>query len=186
MPKTNIVTTTSAATILQNESIANAMRDISRLARAMTNSGRKKTERVGLEQFWILRLLYDSGPQRIKDIAEEIGITPSPVTISVKKLAGSKLVTRERGKADERIVTVRLTDEGRRFFESWRSDRNQALSSLFNVLDDREREELNQLLGKVLSEHIKTRESGVQTEFDSSTSGLQMIGSSPAKKKKRR
>jgi DNA-binding MarR family transcriptional regulator len=155
-PNTNLVATTSAASILLNEKIANAMRDISRQARVTTNSRRKKTDRVGIEQFWILRFLYDEGPKRIKDIAEEIGITPSPVTISVKRLAASKLATRERGKADERVVTVRLTEEGKRFFESWRADRNQALYSLFNVLDDDEREQLNVLLQKVLAAHVKT------------------------------
>jgi DNA-binding MarR family transcriptional regulator len=158
LPQKQNVVTTSAASILLNEKIANAMRDILRHSRDLTNTGRKKNERVGIEQFWILRFLYDSGPKRIKDIAEEIGITPSPVTISVKKLAASRLVTRERGKLDERVVTVRLTDEGRRFFETWRADRNQALSSLFDLLEDQEREELNKLLQKVLSAHVKTEQ----------------------------
>jgi DNA-binding MarR family transcriptional regulator len=140
-----------------NESIANSIREISRLARVITNSRRKKSDRAGIEQFWVLRFLYDSGPQRIKDIAQEIGITPSPVTISVKRLALSRLVTRERGKKDERVVTVELTEEGRRFFESWRAERNQALSSLFDVLDEAEKNEINLLLGKVLAEHARTK-----------------------------
>jgi DNA-binding MarR family transcriptional regulator len=163
--RANVVTTGTAASILLNESIANEMRDISRLARVLTNSGRKKAERVGIEQFWILRFLYDFGQKRIKDIAEELGITSSPVTISVKRLAASRLVTRERGKLDERIVTVQLTDEGKRFFESWRSDRNQALSSLFNVLNDSERQELNSLLQKVLLAHLRSRNEETKTEI---------------------
>jgi DNA-binding MarR family transcriptional regulator len=167
-PRANLVTTGTAASMLLNETIANSIRDISRLARFMTNSGRKKAERVGIEQFWILRFLYEHGPKRIKDIAEELGITSSPVTISVKRLAASKLVTRERGKIDERIVTVNLTDEGKRFFESWRADRNQALSSLFDVLDPEERQKLNALLQKVLLAHTRSKsELNFDREIDS-------------------
>jgi DNA-binding MarR family transcriptional regulator len=155
----------SVTEAILNESIANSVREISRLGRVITNSQKKKSERVGIEQYWILRLLYESGPKRIKDIAQEIGITSSPVTISVKRLALSKLVTRERGKRDERVVTVDLTDEGRKFFESWRQERSQALSSLFNILDEQERQQLYSLLQKVLKAHSRSkREIEVLTE----------------------
>jgi DNA-binding MarR family transcriptional regulator len=134
--------------LLLNDQIASSVREIWRLARIMTSSARE--DKVGIEQYWILRLLYESGAQRIKDIAEHLGTTSSPVTISVKRLAHAKLVSRERNKKDERVVTVGLTQKGRHVFETWRRERRKALSSLFDPLDVKERNQLLSLLEKVL------------------------------------
>ncbi len=87
---------------------------------------------------------------RIKDLASQIGVaSSSPITISVKRLEQRKLVRRERGKDDERVVTVTLTDRGRGVYESWRNERRKALSSLFESLSEREKETLLRLLDKV-------------------------------------
>jgi MarR family transcriptional regulator, organic hydroperoxide resistance regulator len=131
---------------LMNDQIASSVREIWRLARVMT----AKEDKVGIEQYWILRFLYESGDKRIKDIAAHLGTTSSPVTISVKRLAQGKLVTRERSKKDERVVTVALTQKGKRVFEDWRKARTKALSSLFEPLDANERNQFLSLIQKVL------------------------------------
>jgi MarR family transcriptional regulator, organic hydroperoxide resistance regulator len=109
------------------------------------------TEReVTPEQYWILRLLYNSGSMRVKDIATHIGTTSSPVTISVKRLERENLVKRQRSKVDERVVTVRLTRRGKERFESWRQRRRKVLSGFFDALSEKEKTTLACLLSKLV------------------------------------
>ncbi len=145
---------------LLTDQIATSIREIWRISRSMTSSTKK--DGLGIEQYWILRFLHDSGPQRVKDIAEKLGTTSSPVTISVKRLAGRKLVTRERGSQDERVVTVGLTQRGKQVFESWRKERRQALSSLFDSLNETQRHQLSELLQNVLENIASKSEASLQ------------------------
>lgn len=108
-----------------------------------------RSEKITLEQYWILRLLYETRSHRVKDIAQRIGTTSSPVTISVKRLERRGFVSRERSKEDERVVTVNLTSRGRAVFESWRKKRRKTLSILFDALDLNEKRTLLKLLEKV-------------------------------------
>jgi MarR family transcriptional regulator, organic hydroperoxide resistance regulator len=98
----------------------------------------------------MLHFLYDSGPQSVKYIAAHAGTTSSPVTISMKRLERANLVKKIRGKSDERIVTVHLTEQGKKVFEARREERIKILSQLFNSLDLKEKYQLNALLEKVL------------------------------------
>lgn len=136
------------------ERIGASVREIWKVAKGM--SSQKIRDKITIEQYWTLRLLHDSGPQRIKDIAASIGTSSSPVTISVKRLEQRRLVRRERGTKDERVVTVHLTERGKDVFESWREERGRALSSLFDCLDQREKRLLLELLGKVLDSQSRT------------------------------
>jgi DNA-binding MarR family transcriptional regulator len=101
------------------------------------------------EQYSILRFLSTNGPQRVKDIAAYIGTTASPVTISVKRLERQNLVKRERNTKDERVVTVHLTEEGKERFELWRLRRREAISVVFESLNQKEKKALLGLLQKV-------------------------------------
>ena len=124
------------------------IREIWKLTRAMV--GPSAAEGVTIDQYWILRFLYDSGPKSIKDIASKVGISHSPATISIKRLEGRRLVKRVRGHEDERVVTVILTGRGRKLFEGWRKGRRTELSSLFDSLNGQEKKRLLELLDKVL------------------------------------
>jgi DNA-binding MarR family transcriptional regulator len=101
------------------------------------------------EQYSILRFLNVNGSQRVKDIAAYIGTTASPVTISVKRLERQNLVKRERNSKDERVVTVQLTREGKERFEVWRLRRKEAISGVFESLNQKEKRSLMILLQKV-------------------------------------
>lgn len=104
---------------------------------------------VTQEQYWILRLLYLDGPKRVTDIAAHIGTTASPVTISMKRLELQRLVKRVRSTKDERVVNIKLTNLGRRRFESWRQRRRKSLLHIFDTLNEREKILLVGLVTKV-------------------------------------
>jgi DNA-binding MarR family transcriptional regulator len=133
---------------LISEKIADSIWEIWRASR--TASHPVGAGEVTPEQYWILRLLYNAGPQRITDVASHIGTTSSPVTISVKRLERQNLVRRERSTADERVVKVQLTKHGRDQFELWRLRRRKSLSKIFDPLDENEKNSLLALLIKVV------------------------------------
>ncbi len=130
-----------------SERIADLIWEIWRVSKAASHPVRDGE--VTPEQYWILRFLDSSGPQRVKDIATYIGTTASPVTISVKRLERQNLVKRERSSKDERVVTVQLTKEGKERFEMWRLRRREAISGVFESLNQKEKASLLGLLQKV-------------------------------------
>lgn len=130
------------------ERIADDVWELWRVARATAHP--VKSGRITPEKYWILRLLYKSGAQKVKDIASKIGTTSSPVTISVKKLESENLVSRNRGSEDERVVMVDLTTHGREQFELWRRERIDALAHLFDSLASEEKTVLHRLLQKAV------------------------------------
>ncbi len=130
------------------ERIADDVWELWRAARASAHP--VKSGRISPEKYWILRLLYNSGAHRVKDIATKIGTTSSPVTISVKKLESENLVSRNRDSDDERVVMVDLTKHGRQQFELWRRERIDALAHLFDSLGSEEKIVLHGLLQKAV------------------------------------
>jgi DNA-binding MarR family transcriptional regulator len=130
-----------------SEKIADYIWEIWRTSK--TASHPVRVGEVTPEQYWILRFLYNAGSQRVKDIASYIGTTPSPVTISVKRLERKNLVRRKRNSQDERVVTVHLTKQGKERFEIWRLRRRKAISRVFDSLNSTEKKSLLGLLQKV-------------------------------------
>ena len=130
------------------EHIVDALWGLWRSWRALSHPVRQG--QITPEQYWILRLLHHHGPLRIKDIAKRTGTCSSSVTIAVKRLERDGVVRRRRdNEADERVVTVHLTEKGEELFRSWRQARRRALSEIFTPLDVQERRQLYTLLGKV-------------------------------------
>lgn len=68
---------------------------------------------VTLPQSRTLVLLASRGPQRVIDIAEDLGVAPSTATRMCDRLAAKKLLRRYRAIADRREVRVSLTAAGR-------------------------------------------------------------------------
>ncbi len=107
------------------------------------------------EQYWVLRTLERSGPQRLKDLANKLGCTPSTASIVVKRLEKSKLVLRKRSREDEREVRVDLTRPGLERLGAWRRNQLTRLSRLFDDLTATERKDLERLLRRVLAQELE-------------------------------
>ena len=103
------------------------------------------------EQYWILRTLSESGGMKVKDLASAIGCTAGSASVAVKRLERSGLVRRERGKSDERVVTVTLEKKGAKMLGKWREAQLSAMAVLFENLSAGERKALHGLLGKALA-----------------------------------
>src|SRR5580658_6479877 len=60
----------------------------------------------------ILRSLSVNGPSPMARLATQLYMTPASITGLVDKLEGEKLVERERGDEDRRVVKVKITSKG--------------------------------------------------------------------------
>jgi DNA-binding MarR family transcriptional regulator len=102
------------------------------------------------EQYWLLRVLNRAGPLSIGELAGELGIATSSATAACKRLEKAGLLKRERQADDERIVRVSLTAQGLAQIEAWRQRKREALAQLLSVLDEREQQELQRIIERVL------------------------------------
>lgn len=68
---------------------------------------------VTLPQFRVLVILATRGPQRLVDIAAQLGVVPSTGTRMCDRLIRKGLVRRTRSAEDRRVTRLRLTPAGR-------------------------------------------------------------------------
>ena len=76
----------------------------------------KKTEReLGLTgpQIWAIKILADSAPIKVSDIAGRMFLHPATVGGILDRLEARNLVIRTRSVEDRRVVYVNLTEQGR-------------------------------------------------------------------------
>jgi DNA-binding MarR family transcriptional regulator len=64
-------------------------------------------------QYIVLLVLIERSESTVNGIAEALNVDAATVTPLLKRLAQAGLITRERNRADERVVVVRLTPQGR-------------------------------------------------------------------------
>jgi len=79
----------------------------------------RKLASIGLTltELRILRSLAANGPSPMTRFATELFMTPASITGLVDKLESEKLVARERGSSDRRVVNVTITPKGRESLE---------------------------------------------------------------------
>lgn len=83
-----------------------------------------------------------------KELAEALGIQPASVSEVLFKLERKGFVTREKAEQDRRSIRVTLTEEGQRHLNRPEPD----LSAAFQALSSDEKEQLAQLLKKLLQD----------------------------------
>ncbi|GLW67699.1 MarR family transcriptional regulator [Actinomadura rubrobrunea] len=64
-------------------------------------------------QYLVMRLLWQKGPQPVKEIASVLQLDYGTLSPLLKRLEAAGLVTRSRRRDDERSVEIGLTDAGR-------------------------------------------------------------------------
>jgi DNA-binding MarR family transcriptional regulator len=103
-----------------------------------------------LEQFWLLRQLWQHGPMTIGELAAALSITPGSVTIACKRLEKDGRVTRDRQAYDERIVCVALTPEANEILEVWLAHRREVFAQFLERLEPHEQDNLMHIIERVL------------------------------------
>ncbi|MDN3672981.1 MarR family transcriptional regulator [Flavobacterium branchiarum] len=101
-------------------------------------------------QYITMMALWENGQQTVNQLGAKLNLDNGTVTPLLKRLEGKKLLTRTRSKADERVVLIALTEEGKNLREKASSVPMQILQALHLDLDD-----LHQL--KAMSDKIVER-----------------------------
>jgi DNA-binding MarR family transcriptional regulator len=73
---------------------------------------------VSPHQAVVLSQLDDVDPTMVGELAAHMGVTPSTMSLTLKRLEEAGYVRRERDPADRRVVNVRLTEDGARVREA--------------------------------------------------------------------
>ncbi|MGE5190341.1 MAG: MarR family winged helix-turn-helix transcriptional regulator [Gemmatimonadota bacterium] len=76
----------------------------------------KRAERVGGltgPQLWAVKVIAESAPVRVSDLARRMYLHPSTVVGILDRLEARGIVSRTRSREDRRVVTVALTRKGR-------------------------------------------------------------------------
>ncbi len=134
--------------MITTEKLAEELLTLWRILRGLSHP--VKRAEMTPEQYWLLRVLSRTGPLSIGELANELGIAMSSATSACKRLEKAGLLTRERRVEDERIVQVALTEQGRAQIDLWRQRKREALTQLLKVLNEREQQEFQRMLERVL------------------------------------
>jgi len=137
----------------EEERVLDAYIKLRRAVNAVTACEAEVMRSAGLteSQFGVLEALLHLGPLCQKDLAAKILKSTGNLTTVVDNLERRDLVQRRRDGDDRRVVTVLLTDEGRRLIDSAFPRHVTALVDAFAVLTADEQQQLATLcrrLGK--------------------------------------
>ena len=119
-----------------------------RLMRRAISTNQQST--LTLEQFWLLRQLWQQGPMTVGELATALGITPGSVTIACKRLEKDGRVTRDRQAQDERVVRVALTPEANEILDVWLARRREVFARFLEHMEPDEQLDLIRMIERVL------------------------------------
>lgn len=110
---------------------------------------RLSAERLTPTQFGVLEAILHKGPLSQRELLRKVLTSPGNMTDVIDKLQARGLVTRIRGVADRRMVTVELTPSGRAQIEALFPSHAADITDAMRALDEHELEELGRLLRKL-------------------------------------
>ncbi len=93
--------------------VMNSLARLAELLRVRSWESDAGTGRVTGHQLRLLRQLDDTDPVMVGELADYLRVTPSTMSLNLKRLEAAGLVTRRRDPADRRVMNVLLTEEGR-------------------------------------------------------------------------
>ncbi len=92
------------------------MDDIRRVFKAVNDQSKRAEHETGVTgpQLWTIKVIAESSPINLKDLASRMFVHPATVVGIIDRLEAKGLVTRTRSKGDRRNVEIDLTDSGRK------------------------------------------------------------------------
>lgn len=107
-------------------------------------------------QLWIMQEIANTAGTGVSKLAERLAIHQSTCSQLVEKLVARKLIIKERSKADQRRVSLRLTEEATSLMSRAPGPSEGLLPEALKALPREALLELEASLGKVIAQlHIK-------------------------------
>ena len=98
--------------------------------------------RMGPNQWVILGLLRENGPQTMAQLGRALSVCRQQMTLHIEELIRKGLVTRAQGEKDRRTVVVALTPEGEQALDSREAEMARALYPIFDRYTDAQKQGL--------------------------------------------
>ena len=121
-----------------------------RAARAATNQSLKPLG-IDLRHLAVLSELADNGPLNQRRLVDRTWMDKSSLVYVLDELETQGLAERRRNEHDRRSHAVRLTAKGRRVLARASLAASEAMTELLSGLGDRDKQQLDRLLGKLIS-----------------------------------
>jgi DNA-binding MarR family transcriptional regulator len=99
--------------------------------------------------FRVLYVIWVFEPVSARDVVEAMQLSRQTVSNTLRALEADGLITRTRDEQDARLITIRLTADGRKSVEQSLEQQFQLDSRIFEVLSAEERLQLASLLARV-------------------------------------
>ena len=103
-------------------------------------------EEVTLAQYRMLVMLCARGPQRLGDLADELGVNPSTATRMCDRLVAKRLARRQRQTTDRRSVRVTVTAAGRHLVDEVTDRRRREIARVVEAMPPKGRASLVEAL----------------------------------------
>jgi DNA-binding MarR family transcriptional regulator len=107
------------------------------------------TDGLNYPRLRLLELLHCRGPHMMRELADELGVSPRNMTAAVDALEADALVRRTAHPSDRRATLVELTEDGFHAAEQELAPRLEAISDLFSALNKAEQRQLTGLLDRL-------------------------------------
>jgi DNA-binding MarR family transcriptional regulator len=96
--------------------VSDIINNIRRVFKVVNEQSKKAKRVTGITgpQLWAIKIIGDLSPVRVSDLASRMYIHPATVVGILDRLESKGLVKRVRSRDDKRVVTVELTDVGKK------------------------------------------------------------------------
>ncbi|MBE5103381.1 MarR family winged helix-turn-helix transcriptional regulator [Priestia aryabhattai] len=112
------------------------------------------------DNFMVLELLYNKGPQYIQTISEKLMIPSGSITYVVNKLEKKELVRKEQESNNRRYWKVTITEKGEALFNEIFPQHAETIGKQLSSLNENQKEQLAELLKIVGLTAKELREKG--------------------------
>lgn len=100
-------------------------------------------------QYHLISNLGQNCPCKITELADNLEVKPSAITVMIDRLAQHGFVSRHYSASDRRVVLITLTDEGKRVLELAQNKAKAVMRQYFSRLEPGELEQLANLHEKL-------------------------------------
>lgn len=127
--------------------------ELNKYMRILRNFGRIYTQKIAdgsaniksdlrVSQIKALFAFKDAHCLSMKELADNVGVKLSNMTMMIDNLIKEGIAARERDDSDRRKVMVRLTSQGEKIRAAFLSHRRKVAKSIFSQLTDDDKEQL--------------------------------------------
>jgi DNA-binding MarR family transcriptional regulator len=106
---------------------------------------------LSLQDVRTFQRIAQMAPANMTELARALIVPLSTATHSVNRLVGRDLVKRERSERDRRVVTVQLTERGRRLAEMFQQHQLALATVMLGALSVKDRHMFLELVDKIAS-----------------------------------